>query len=239
LVDVESILKNIERGLGTRTVSPVHPLKKTFNTSLIPVDYNIEKSKKLLDEAGWKDSDNNGILDRKADGKSEELELEILISGQELGKKIAILLQENALKVGVKIKITEKDFKLIRTEHIKTRKYQLVPSLLSQDLQAWDDMSKWHSENDTPDGSNEMSYRNPVTDKLIDQIIITKDDEKRKTLYKEIQVQIYNDQPAIFLYAPEERIVISKKWQSSATAKRPGYLANTFKPAIIGEAAGK
>ena len=42
------------------------------------------------------------------------MELEILVSSQPLGKKIAIMLQESASKIGIKIKITEKDFKLIR-----------------------------------------------------------------------------------------------------------------------------
>ena len=59
------------------------------------------------------------------------MELEIFVSSQPLGKKIAIMLQESASKVGIKIKITEKDFKLIRSENLKTRKYHLVPAVLS------------------------------------------------------------------------------------------------------------
>jgi peptide/nickel transport system substrate-binding protein len=138
------------------------------------------------------------------------------------------MLQENAAKAGVGITITEKDFKQIRAEHLKTRNYQLVPSVLSQDIVKWDDLSKWHSKNDTPDGSNEMSYMNPKTDALIDQIEATSKEDDRIRLYREIQSLIYEDQPAIFLYAPEEKIVVSNKWKASATSKRPGYLANTF-----------
>ncbi len=237
LVDVESILKNLEGGKGIRTVSPIHPLKKTFNKNLTPVAFDVEKAKSLINEAGWSDSNADGVVDKNINGATQNLELEILISGQELGKKLALLLQENGAKAGVKIIITEKDFKLIRAENVKTRKYQMVASVLSQDLQMWDDMSKWHSENDTPDGSNEMSYRSDAADALIDQILTTKDDQQRITLYQKIQEQIYNDQPAIFMYAPEERIVISKKWKSSATVKRPGYLANTFE--FVGVAANK
>jgi peptide/nickel transport system substrate-binding protein len=236
LVDVESIISSLEKGKGSRTVAPIHPLKKTHNKNLQPVMFDIEKARNLLAESGWKDSNNDDILDKEISGKRKDLSLEILISGQELGKKIAILLQESASKVGINIKISEKDFKIIRTEYIKTRKYQLVPTIISQDLQQWDDMSKWHSDNDTPDGSNDMSYRNPTTDKLINEILTTKNDAQRTELYKKIQQQIYEDQPVVFLYAPEERIIISKKWKSSATVKRPGYLANTFKYAGEGVA---
>lgn len=115
------------------------------------------------------------------------------------------MLQESATRAGIKIMISEKDFKLIRAENLKTRKFNLVPAVLSQDIIAWDDLSKWHSENDTPDGSNDMSYRNKETDALIDKIISTKSDAERIVLYKQIQEQIYVDQPVIFLYCPEEK----------------------------------
>ncbi|MGB4840812.1 MAG: ABC transporter substrate-binding protein [Saprospiraceae bacterium] len=228
LIDVDNIIENLESGMGVRSTGPVHPVKKTFNKDLKPIEFNTEKAKEIITQAGWKDTDNDGIVDKILAGKKTKLDLEVLISGQELGKKLAIMLRESAKKVGINIRITEKDFKLIRAENLKTRKYQLVPAVLSQDIIAWDDLSKWLSENDTPDGSNDMSYRNPVTDELINKIIVTKDEAERIQLYKRIQEQIYNDQPAIFLYAPEEKIIISKKWNSSSTVKRPGYMANTF-----------
>jgi peptide/nickel transport system substrate-binding protein len=222
------MITNIENGMGTPSVGPVHPMKKAFNDDLKPVSYDVGSAQKLLAEAGWKDSDQDGTLDKIIAGKKTDLSLEILISGQELGKRLSVMLQENAAKAGVKITITEKDFKLIRSENLKTRNFQLVPSVLSQDIVKWDDLSKWHSKNDTPDGSNEMSYRNPKTDALIDRIESTTREADRIRLYREIQSLIYEDQPAIFLYAPEEKIVVSNKWNASATSKRPGYLANTF-----------
>ncbi len=229
LIDVKSIIQNLEGGMGVISVGAIHPLKKTFNTTLKPIPYDLEKAKQLLSEAGWKDSNNNGTMDKKLNGKNTEMEIEILISGQELGKNLSILLQENAAKVGIKIKITEKDFKLIRAENLKPRKFQMVPSVFSQDIVTWDDMSKWSSENDTPDGSNDASYRNSITDDMIKKIVTLKDDKDRMEMYQKIQAQIYEDQPVIFLYAPEEKIIVSKKWTSFATIKRPGYMANTFR----------
>ncbi len=229
LVDVESIIANIEKGMAVRVVGPIHPVKKTHNKSLIPVTFDIPTAQRLLKESGWKDSNGNDILDKKIDGKFTELELDILISGQELGKQLSLILQQNAAKIGIKINITQKEFKQIRAENLKTRNYDLVPAVISQDVQTWDDLKNdWHSSNDTPDGSNYTSYRNAEVDGLIDRILVTKDDTERVKLYQEIQKKIYDDQAAIFLYAPEEKIVVSKKWNSSSTVKRPGYMANTF-----------
>ena len=228
LVDVGSIIRNFEQGKAVRSVGPVHPLKKTFNTELKHIAFDIDTAKALLALSGWTDSDQDGILDKTERGKTTNLRIEILITGQELGKNIALLLQENGRKAGIDIKITEKDMKLIRAEHVKTRKFQLIPSILSQDLQMWDDMSKWHTANNTPDGNNETAYGNQEVNALIDRISTVKDEQERIGIYKNIQRHIYDDQACIFLYAPEERIIISNSWKATATVKRPGYLANTF-----------
>lgn len=229
LIDIENIITNIEKGMAVRVVGPIHPVKKTHNKTLTPVSFDIAQAQKLLLESGWKDSNGNGTIDKTLNGKLTELELDILISGQELGKQLSLILQQNAAKVGIKINITQKEFKQIRAENLKTRNYDLVPSVVSQDVQTWDELKNdWHTSNDTPDGSNYTSYRNVEVDKLIDRILVTKNDNERIKLYQDIQELIYEDQPAIFLYAPEEKIVVSKKWISSSTVKRPGYMANTF-----------
>jgi len=228
LLDIQSIIQNFEDGKATRTTGPIHPLKKTYNAELKPITFDLDTAAALLKKAGWTDSNHDGKLEKNINGKPVNLEIEILITGQELGKNIALLLQENARKVGVDIKITEKDMKLIRAENVRTRKFQLIPSILSQDLQQWDDLSRWHSTNNNPNGGNEISYNNQEVDALINKIPSTKEDQERIAIYKEIQRHLYDDQACIFLYAPEERIVVSKKWKATATAKRPGYLANTF-----------
>jgi peptide/nickel transport system substrate-binding protein len=229
LVDVDDIIKNLENNKAVRINSPVHPIKKTYNSALKPIALDIEAAKTLLTEAGWKDSNKDGIIDKLLNGKKTEMNLDIHISGQELGKRIALMLKDNAAKVGIAITIVEKDFKIIRAENLKTRQYHLVPVVVSQDMQKWDDMSgRWHSRNDNPSGANEISYRNPAVDKLIDNVLVSKNENDRMKIYQDIQQLIYDDYPVIFLYAPQERTIVSKKWNAKATAKRPGYLANTF-----------
>lgn len=229
MIDVQSIIQNVEDGYGTPIAGPVHPSKKTYNKKLTPPGFDLKEARKLLSEAGWKDTDGNGILDKQIEGKKTDLSLDLYISGQELGKRIALMLQQNGKECGVQINIIEKEFKIIRSDHLKTRNYHLVPTVISMDLNAWDDLAgRWHSSNDTPQGANDLSYRNAEVDALIDKIDQTTDEKERLNLYYKIQELIYEDQPAIFLYAPAEKLVISKKWDARATVKRPGYMANTF-----------
>ncbi|MBK9255199.1 MAG: hypothetical protein IPM42_06885 [Saprospiraceae bacterium] len=235
LLDMDKIIANIENGLGVRTVGPIYPSKKTYNSDLKPIPFDINQAKSLLSESGWTDSNKDGIVDKVVNGKRVEMQLDIYISGQELGKRIAIMLQESGLQAGIKFNIIEKDFKLIRAENLKKRNYHLVPTVISMDINTWDDLSgRWHGQSDTPEGANDVSYHNSQCDLLLDKLEESTSDVERLKLYREIQKLIYDDQPAIFLYAPFEKIVVSSKWQASATVKRPGYMANTFRLLVNG-----
>jgi peptide/nickel transport system substrate-binding protein len=229
LVDVDYILKNLESDFGERLVSPVHPSKSYYNKNLPAINFDLNKAKSLLAEAGWTDSDNNGFVDKVLPEGKTEMSLDIYISGQELGNQLALLLQQNAAKAGIKINIIEKDFKLVRAENIKTRKYHLVPTVVSTDLNYWDDLTfRYHSDYDNPQGANDVSYHSPKADELLNAIPLEKDIAKRESLYKTLQTLIYEDQPMIYLYVPMERIVLNKIWKGNATMKRPGYAVNEF-----------
>lgn len=228
LIDIDNFITTLEKGKANRTIGPINPIKRTYDKDIPFTLFDPIEAKKILENDGWSDTDNDGIFDKVFNGIKRDLELEILISGQELGRKMAVLSQQSAAKTGIKIKITEKDFKLIKAENINTGKFQIVPSIISQDLQTWDDLSRWHSDGIKPGGNNESAYYNPLVDGWIDSIRTERNDSEKMRMYKLIQKTMDEDQAAIFLYAPQERIVISKKWQASATSKRPGYLANTF-----------
>jgi hypothetical protein len=48
-------------------------------------------------------------------------------------------------------------------------------------------------------------------------------------LYKELQEEIYDQQAAIFLFAPQNLMAVNKKWDARAASVRPGYFINDFR----------
>lgn len=230
LNDNSKLIELLENGLGKPTVGIFNNKKPYYNKSLKPIELDIEGAKKIFMEEGWSDSNNDGSVDKVLNGKRVEMELDILITGSELSKNVALLLQENAKKAGVKINIITKKYVDIKRDNMKTRDYDLIPLLLSQDLALDDPYSKWHSENDDPSKSNDVSYNSPEADALIDKIRSARDDDSRNKYYNELQEVMYRDQPVIFLYSPVDRIILSNNWEGKSTLKRPGYLGNTFKP---------
>ncbi|HRG66113.1 MAG TPA: ABC transporter substrate-binding protein [Saprospiraceae bacterium] len=230
LVDVDGFIKNFEFGNAVRTVGPVNPAKSYFNKDIKPYSFNIDGAKKLLAEDGWKDADNNGILDKTIGGKKTELAVSLLYSG-DLGKNISLQIQADALKAGMKVDIEFKEFAQIRKENLETGKYTLVLQSSVQDFGNEDFSLRFHSANAEVGEGNFSFYTNAKADALIEAINEEKDNEKRKVLYKEIQQLFHETLPYIFLYSPTERIVISNRWKGSTNQKRPGYQANTFVPA--------
>lgn len=230
LNDVPKLIELLENGLGNQTVGIFNAKKPYYNTSLEPIQLDIEGAKEIFKEEGWTDTNNDGSVDKILNGQRIEMDLDILITGSELSKNVALLLQENAKEAGVKINIITKPYNDAKRDNVKTREYDLIPLSLTQSLILDDPYAKWHSDNDDPSKSNDVSYRSDAADELIDKIRAATDDESRNNYYKELQKVMYEDQPVIFLYNPTEKMILSNKWEGASTMKRPGYLANTFKP---------
>jgi len=229
LVDVNAMIENIEYGYGTVLTGPIHPSKAEYNEKLSSDIYNFEEAEILLKDAGWVDSNNNKIVDKEIEGKREELELDFLITGGKLGQKVALVFQEEANKAGIKINIVTKDFKLIRDENLYTYDYDLAALAESQDVIPVDPYRRWHSDNIKERGSNQSGFKSQAADSLITLIRNEKDAKNRVRLFEEFHSIIYDEQPVIFLFSPTQKIIVGPDFEGTVTAKRPGYLANTFK----------
>ncbi len=227
LFDMETIISTIEYGYGDRTIGHFNPAKTYYNKDLKPIPFDISKAKQLLTEAGWEDSNGNGIVDKRINGKQVEMDLEILITGSQLSENISLLTQEAAKKAGVNLSITRKKMALINSENIGPKKYNLIALVISQDAAPDDPYTRWHSDNINA-GRNYYSYSNPAADKLMEDIRVEKNEAKRNALYMQLQEVMYEDQPVIWLYCPRQKIIVDADLEAKQTSKRPGYLANTF-----------
>lgn len=156
------------------------------------------------------------------------MKLDFLITGSQLSKNIAILFQESAKKVGVEINIVTKKNALMQKENMSNFNFDMAALANSLDAAPDDPYSRWHSDNAIPGKRNQVGYVNKASDKLIESIRSTRDLDERKKYYLELQELMYDDQPAIFLYSPLQKIMITNRLNATTTTKRPGYLANTF-----------
>ncbi len=229
LINKEEVIEKLENGYGTETSGPFHPAKPYYYKDPTPVKFSIEEAKTILKNDGWVDSNNNGTVDKTIEGSLTELELDLLITGSELGKNISLLLQSNAEKAGIKITITPKDIRRMRSENLYNYNYQMAALAEGQSHTADDPYNRWHSDNIKEKGTNTLAFNSPVMDSLINELRNEVIANERLDEYKEMQEIINDAYPCIFLYAPQDKFVFSESISGTVTSKSPGYLANTFK----------
>src|SRR5216684_1322035 len=64
LVDPPIIIERNRVGVGEKGVLPIDLNSKDFNPNIKPLPYDPKRAAELLDEAGWKDHDGDGIRDK-------------------------------------------------------------------------------------------------------------------------------------------------------------------------------
>ena len=230
ITNIDDIIKTITYDQATKTAVPIHPSKTTFNNDIVHYGYDLTKAKKILSDAGWKDSNKNEILDKQINGRTEELELNLMVNaGNEERKSIAFLFQAEAKKVGIGINIQTFDWSVF-LERCSSHNFDMM-------IGKWisgpgpDDLKQcFHSASANGTGTNYMCYSNTQLDSIIHSIRYEIDEEKRKKLYDKAQEIIHEDVPMIFLYIPTNKIAISKQFENAYPSLiQPGYWAQGFK----------
>ena len=171
--------------------------------------YNVERAKKLLADAGWKDTNGDGYVDK--DGKNLELDF-IFYSGRAELPLFAEATQSDAQKVGIKVNLQNVDYNVL--DGIGTRgEYDLLISNVLA-LQAGDPevfMNMYLKTN--ANGSNPQNgsgYSNPEFDALSDKLAMEFDPAKRRELVIDMQKIILDDAASLVFGYPQTNMVSNK-----------------------------
>lgn len=229
--DMKLIIDSLFEGLATRIPSPIHPRKSYFNKDLKPVDFSIEEAKNILQKDGWKDSNSNGILDKTIDGRIQELQFDLLTSQRKLGQDLALIFQQNAEKVGIRIDISAIDNATL-ISNVRNREFDMANLAGRFPVQSDEEQLyiTWHSDATATGGNNFMNFRNSQVDSLIQLARSQQQSKDQEKTFLEIQKLIYDQQPVVFLVAPLERIAARKHLNVETSIVRPGYFENLIRP---------
>lgn len=179
---------------GTRLVGAVNPYHAAaYNTDIEPYPYDPDAARALLEEAGWVDSDGDGV--REKDG--QRLTLNIPYSDILTMFPTTTLIAQDQLKdIGVEVTVELVEWAnylstvLFGQQHDGTSMSNSGGTGGAPDPN--DFMGILYSAQDNggnPGGSNTSSYVNPEVDELIDQARTLPgcDPVERGEIYKEIQ----------------------------------------------------
>ena len=169
------------------------------NTDIEPYPYDPDEAMRLLDEAGWVDSNGDGTRDK--DGV--ELVLRYITNDRELRQNVQAVVEQQWSLVGIGAELVNYSSDVYWNGYndngpqaqglYDIAEYSSVstsfPDPESSDNWLCDSISSA----DNPDGANWQGYCNPEMDELLMQQATTLDTEERIELYKQIQQLMYDE----------------------------------------------
>jgi peptide/nickel transport system substrate-binding protein len=207
-IDREGIVEGVLLGLGQVAHGPYKPDTIWYNPNVKKWPYDPEKAKKMLAEAGWKDTDGDGILDK--DGKPFEFTI-ITNQGNEMRKNAATIVQRDLQKIGIKVSIRVIEWAAFLKNFINKKEYEATVLGWSIGIEP-NQIDIWNSEKTGVHELNFISYNNKKVDELLEKAVSTYDIEERKKYYYQFQEILAEDQPYTFLYFPESLPIIHARF---------------------------
>jgi peptide/nickel transport system substrate-binding protein len=230
LTPYEQINKTLYENHNKRMIGPISPIKIDFNTSLKPIQYNVEQAKNLLKQAGWADTDNDQVLDKIIDGKKVKMEFNInFMAGSKIWEDLAKQLAESMSKANIYAMLNPLDYNHF-VSAVTSHDFDMSISAWQSSAPPEDYSQLWYSSSWVNNGLNFTGFGTAQSDALIDSINICVNEQKRIELSKRFQKLVYDEQPYIFLFTQTRRVIVSKKWVNlEIYSEYPGVLLNTLK----------
>jgi len=207
-INRESIVQGVLLGLGAVAYTPYKPDTFWYNPRVEKFSYDPEKAKQMLAEAGWKDTDGDGILDK--DGKPFEFTI-ITNHGNDVRKNAATIVQKDLKAIGINVNIRVIEWAAFIKNFINKRNFEAC-------LLGWsigidpNQIDIWNSKKIGESELNFIHYQNPEVDKLLELGASTYDPDERKKYYDRFQEIIEEDQPYNFLFVQQSLPIISGRF---------------------------
>ncbi|RJG22583.1 ABC transporter substrate-binding protein [Paenibacillus thiaminolyticus] len=200
-LDRKTIVEGVSQGSAQVANVPVSPTSWAYTEEGInPYDYDPDKAKQLLEEAGWK-AGAQGI--REKDG--QKLIIRYLSSKSKNSDAFIAIAKENYEAIGIQFEPEQfADFNSLRAK-VEGGDYDLASFSTAMIIDPAYGVADFSTE-------EAKGYSNPTVDKLIQEGLGTLDTDKRKEIYKKLYQELNEDPPYIFysysklLYAYNARI---------------------------------
>lgn len=215
--DRDSIIRSLYRGQARAISGPFTPDQWAFDPSVTPLTYDAARATALLKEAGWADSNGDGVLDRGG----RPLSFNMLVpAGSQAAMEQTQIYQQGLQKIGVKLEIRPLEGAAM-FDHIMRGNYQSAFMAWSTDVDP-DIGVLFRSDQTPPAGLNIVRYANPELDALIDRSRIEFDQNKRREIFHQMHQLLARDQPYLWTVQVATKWAVNKRVRDVQLAKGLG-----------------
>src|SRR5207244_2485887 len=185
--DKRAIIEQVYYGVPKPVEGYLPSTSWAYNADLPKHEYNPEKAKQILDEAGWRPGP-DGI---RVKGGVRLGFTNSTTSGNKLREQAQALLQQNWRAVGVDMQISNMPAAVIWGEfYVKSKFDSLMVGIQASVGDDPDCLNRIHSKYiaaETGSGRNVSQYKNPQVDRLLEDGVREVDRARRRAIYLKVQ----------------------------------------------------
>jgi len=208
-----AIVDKVYYGLGEVIAIGESVLSPYFNESIKPLPFDLEQAKALLTEAGWVDTNGDGIREKEINGARQDLDIELLIASSSADQRtIAQIYKEDLLKCGVKL-VPNPAESALWSKKIHERSFEGFIIFWTAGMDS-DPRQIWESKRaDDPSSNNYCGFRNPRADEIFQQLVGEFNLDARKKLFREWYEIEFEYQPYTWIWALKSPLAVDADWR--------------------------
>ena len=210
-IDKHELIRAVLLGRGRVATGPFLPGTWAYNENVKESEFDPERARGLLKEAGWSDTDGDGILDKA--GRKFTFTL-LTNHGSDERKTACEIIQKRLRDVGILMEIRVVEWRTFLKEFIDKRKFDavLLAWQLSRDPDIFD---IFHSSKTAEGRFNFVSYRNAEVDNLLEEGRRLFAEEERAKVYRRLHEILSREEAYTFLYVPESLLALHGRFEGA------------------------
>jgi ABC-type transport system substrate-binding protein len=229
-IDKVATVEQATNGQGVPVEADIPPASWAYNPDLQTVERDTAAAIGFLEEAGWTvpDADGDGVADSVATRDGVEFATDVYVrAGRPDRIAFMELVRDQVIDCGIQLNVIEGDFAtvllpLLTYPHIPpnaTKPYDAYFGGWSTSLDP-DPFSLFHSSQCTteeqPELYNYVCFQNARADELIDEGLVTSDQDERAAIYQEFEQIMFDEQPYLFAWSDVAREALDVNLESTA-----------------------
>jgi len=193
---------------GQRALGPVTPLVRVYDDEITSLPFDTARARGTLSEAGWRDTDGDGVLDK--DGA--KLSFEVLVpSSSPPRTRSAVTIQAQLQRVGIEVQINELEFNTFQ-DRVGSRQFDAMMAAWQTSPSPRGIQPLWTSAG--IGGQNFGSYSSARFDSLVAVAIASTDPLIEANAWQQAFNQVNEDAPAIWLHVPVMTAGVHTRYES-------------------------
>jgi peptide/nickel transport system substrate-binding protein len=198
-IDRQAIIAALLEGQGVVANGPIPPGSPVYPHEVAPLEHSLSQATDLLEEAGWRDRDGDGI---REEAKGRPLRFSLLASDDPLRRAVVEVLQSQLRAAGAAAEIRVAEFQAMIEAH-RTREFDAIFTnwILDNFRVAAAPFALLHSSQaDVPRSANRSSVRDPELDRLIEAGGAATDPAEQRRIWQAFTERILREQPLTFMF---------------------------------------